>query len=126
MEQVEPEFVVFEAEGDTFRVAPDATVSYHRKMLPKERADGVKEALVYDVHVHGEKDDTEIVFVPQIHEREEEVTHIPAWLRKEKKRDKRAWREIHQTFRRTIKWMPEYFESLPEVPRAERKYPDSE
>ena len=117
----EAEFRVYEDHGDTFELTEETTIRHHRKMFPKDETTGVQRVHLYDINIPGEEKPTEMIFVPEIHP-QEETFRTPGWLRKEKKRDKRAWRQIHATFRRTEKWAPEYFEPLPEVPKAELKY----
>lgn len=123
--QPEPEFRVYEDHGETWELTQEATIKHRHKMFPNDDTTGVKRMHLYEVNVPGEEHATEMVFVPEIHE-QEETFHTPGWLRKEKKRDKRAWRQIHSTFRRTDKWAPAYFEPLPEVPRAETRHRDCE
>ena len=99
----------------------NATISFHHKLFETIHPEKpVKEMYLYDIDIP-EVDKTEIV-VPKTYYEDQPLTTIPKWLRKEVKKDKRAWRQIHQTLRRNPKYDPPHFEPLPKVEPAERKY----
>lgn len=122
-----PQFRVYQANDSSFELTNDTTVKYHRKMLAKDESTRVRQIYLCDVNMpSGEK--TELIYIPELNTYKDDEfsdtmpTHIPAWLKKEQKRDKHEWRKIHKAFQKTKKYAPEFFEPLPDVAPTEKKY----
>ncbi|OHT08549.1 hypothetical protein TRFO_22888 [Tritrichomonas foetus] len=116
----EPDPPMFKVYDDEAECA--ATIKYHRKLIEQKNPEiPMKELFMYDVEIPN-VENTEIV-VPKIYYEEEPARkHLPKWIRNEVARDKKAWRQYHQALKRTPKYAPEYFEPLPEVKPAQRKF----
>jgi hypothetical protein len=118
------EFQVFAGNDESLDLAHSASIKYRRKVMTKGESDKGHQAFLYMVDVPGYKP-TEMAFIPGQQPEKEWPSRLPGWARKEVRRDKRAWREIHQTLRHTPKWAPEYFEAIPEVDPAVPVAPSS-
>ena len=110
---------LFETYGDDEEF--NATINYHRKVFyQKSPEDPLKELYLYNFEL---PDDEKFeIAVPKVRYEEEPRKHLPKWIRKEIKQDKRAWKQIHQTLKHTPKYAPEYFTPLPKVEKAVVNY----
>jgi hypothetical protein len=92
-------------------------VGYRRTVAVKDSAEEKPMELhVFDVAMAG-AGKTQVVLMD-----EDEEVHfrgrLRAWARKQRRHEKNEWRKIRDMFKSTPLWDPEYFEPLPEVPRA--------
>lgn len=68
-------------------------------------------------------DDEEVrVILPEREYPEKHPTHLPKWIRKESREDKKKWKQINSVFKRTPKYIAPLFQDIPEVQQAERKF----
>lgn len=109
-------FTVYEDEIDK-----NVTYKYHRKLFSQKSPDDpLNEINLYDVKFSN-NERIELP-VPKSQYEEEPRRHLPKWIRKEMKNDKKAWKQIHRNLKQTPKYQPEYFSPLPEVEHVQPNY----
>jgi hypothetical protein len=111
---MDAEFQVFAGNDAGLELAHSTSINYRRKVMTASDAPRGNQAFLYKVDVPGYPP-TEMAFIPGQEPEPDFPSHLPAWARKEAKKDKRAWREIHRVLRRTPKWAPAYFDRIEEV-----------
>jgi hypothetical protein len=105
---------VFPGNAAAVELAKSTHIESRRNLLPGKDSKLDRQAFLYNVVVPG-FEPTEMVFIPAPVPEHDNPKRLPAWARKEVKKDKHAWRKIHHTLRRTPQWLPAYFEPIPEV-----------
>lgn len=107
----------------------DCQFTYRRTLVQKKPNElGFKDIYVYDVKLPNQEHPTEMYFVPNDDDNEDDYIgprRLPKWLRKKNRENNNRWREVHNTLKKTTKYAPDYFAPLPAVEAARPKFDEN-
>ncbi|KAK8866499.1 hypothetical protein M9Y10_009463 [Tritrichomonas musculus] len=99
----------------------NATIEYRQRLFDQKNPETpMKELFMYDLTIPDVEKAK--IAIPKVYYEEEPRRHLPKWIRQELKRDKRDWKQIHHTMKRTPMYAPSYFSPLEEVQKAELRF----